>query len=247
MRHPEASDDRDHAALVARQEADWPPAVVRDVAGWRLRATPGVHRRRSTSARPLDPRAGADGLDDALDAAQRWARQHDQPLAVQVTDRQPRLDAALAARGWAADLDSDVMTAPCGALAGPAPGVVEGLDDGWRAVHAAVEQRDDDAATEREVYARLGGRARFLQVPGAAVALAVDSERHVGVFSVATLPGHRGRGHATALLRAAAQGDPGRTAYLQVLSASPAVRLYASLGMVRAHGYRYRVRASALE
>lgn len=211
--------------LREQQLLDWPPAVIEEVHGWRLRSTPGVQRHRSNSALP--PEAGAlDHLDEVLDRCR----------AVQVFDAQEALDAELAGRGWVAEKESDVMA---GVLsAGRTTGVVERFDGAWLDVHREVEQRSDVEATVREVFSRLEGRARFLQVPGKAVALAIDSPSYVGVFSVATVPAERGRGHATALLRAAQL--PGRTAYLQVTATNPAVALYRRLGLERVSGYHYR-------
>lgn len=214
--------------LREQQLADWPPAVIEHVHGWRLRSTPGVRRHRSNSALP--PTVGAlDHLEEVLARG---------PLAVQVFEGQEALDAELARRGWSAEKDSDVMAGHVSP--GPMTGVVERFDAAWLDVHRAVEGRDDVEATVREVFARLGARARYLQVPGKAIALAIDSPAYVGVFSIATLPGERGRGHATALLRAA--GLPGRTTYLQVTATNPAVALYARLGLRRVSGYHYRAR-----
>lgn len=229
----------DLGALDDQQVRDWPPAVVEHLHGWRLRATPGVRRWRSTSALP--PRHGeVDHLDEVLERVAAFAREHNQVLGVHVHDGQDALDAELAARGGRLRMPTDVMTTRAGRLSGPAPGVTVGLDDAWLAVQADVDGRGDLDATVTQVFHRLGGRARHLQVPGSAVVLAVDSPGHVGVFALATRPSARGRGLGTALLRAAAQGDPDRTLYLQVEPTNPAVALYARLGLRRTTGYAYR-------
>ena len=77
------------------------------------------------------------------------------------------------------------------------------------------------------------------------VAAGVGSLGHgwLGVHGMRTLPGHRGQGHASRILRALAQRAQARgvaRAYLQVEEGNaPALRLYASLGFSVAWRYIY--------
>jgi N-acetylglutamate synthase len=76
------------------------------------------------------------------------------------------------------------------------------------------------------------------------VATGVGSLGHgwLGIHGMRTLPTHRGRGHATGILRALALSAGQRgvlRAYLQVEDGNPAIRLYESLGFRLAWRYHY--------
>ncbi|HRA35481.1 MAG TPA: GNAT family N-acetyltransferase, partial [Acidimicrobiales bacterium] len=82
----------------------------------------------------------------------------------------------------------------------------------------------------------------------AGVGFGVLDQRWLGVFGMGTAPTLRGRGVATAVVRAlldraAERGATG--AYLQVQTDNPvAISLYEGLGFRRDHGYHYRVSAT---
>lgn len=167
------------------------------------------------------------------------------PPRVQVSS--PALDDALAARGWAASGDVDVLAGPL--PDGPTPAVVAPLDDAWVSAWWAVDGRGGEA--EREVArAVLEGvehpvaHARVVR-DGAVVGVArgVAQGAWLGVFQVAVLPSHRRLGLARELLRGLwTWGEEQGTtiAYLQVTRENPGRGLYA--GMQVAGSYRYRTR-----
>jgi GNAT superfamily N-acetyltransferase len=136
---------------------------------------------------------------------------------------------------------------------GLAMSVVEGVTPGWLAAWAAIEGRPDAAATRRLVLARIGPPAGFAaaardgEVVG--VGLVVAERGWAGLFCMATRPGDRRRGVATAVAGRAAGWAARRGArqlYLQVEEDNqPALRLYGRLGFRPSHHYHYRVRRAA--
>lgn len=217
----------------------WPAAVeTRTAGGWWLRATPGVERRRSNCAAAVDPsRADLDAIPADL-------------VQVRLDDQ---VDRALAARGWTAESTTEVLAAPPppGPPGPPGGGAVRVAGRAeWARAWGALSARGDVAATEREVLARLGDRARYLLVDAVAAALVVVDPPWAGVYCMVVDPAHRRRGHARALLAAAAEvagaGAPRR--YLQVERDNVAARaLYAGAGFVAVPelAYRYRRRTTS--
>jgi ribosomal protein S18 acetylase RimI-like enzyme len=118
-------------------------------------------------------------------------------------------------------------------------------------VWGPLAARADVDATEREVLARVGDRARYLLVGDVAAALVVVDPPWAGVFCMVVAPDRRREGLARALLGAAtsaAATAPATHLYLQVeADNAPARRLYASAGFsdVPALAYRYRRRIAS--
>jgi GNAT superfamily N-acetyltransferase len=226
--------------LLERVAADaWPALDQVEVDGWRLRASAGV-TRRANSALPL-----SDAL--PVDAVVDFYRSRGLPPVVQVSD--PRTDAALAARGWTADVEVDVLTGPV--PTGPsAAQVLAEPDPSWLDAWWQVDGRGGPAELEvaRRMLARIAapaGCARVVQ-DGQVVAVGrgVVQEGWLGVFSMGVLPSHRRRGLGRQVLQALGTWGAERgatSAYLQVFRGNDVARtLYASAGFATAHAYHYR-------
>ncbi|MHB1820254.1 MAG: GNAT family N-acetyltransferase [Streptosporangiaceae bacterium] len=249
----------------------WPAATALSVDGWLLRHTPGVLRRRSNSVLPplrpsLAPSSAGEPDPPAGPPEQAIARVEEYyaglglPVVVQVTPagRRGDLDAILAGRGYARAAPTVVLTAPAVAVAaGTAthddlPGQVEvtdGLDPEWSLAFAALDDHRDSALVAEAVIGRIAlpvGCARLrIGAEIAGMGLFVGGGRYAGAFCIATAPGHRRRGVASAIMAAGARWAAGRgsqTLYLQVEEANAAARsLYDRLGFAASHGYHYRV------
>lgn len=220
----------------------WPAREQVEVGGWLLRASAGV-TKRANSALPLgDPSSPSAEL---LGAVEDFYDARLLPPRVQVSS--PALDEALAARGWTASGDADVLVGPL--PEGPTSALVTPLDDAWVSAWWAVDGRGGDA--EREVARSMleqvqhpVAHARVLR-DGTVVGVArgVAQGAWLGVFQVAVLTAHRRTGVARDLLRCLwAWGEEQGTtiAYLQVTRDDPGRGLYA--GMQVAASYRYRTR-----
>lgn len=234
--------------------ADWPAAEVRDLDGWRLRFTaPGI-TRRGNSVWP-GAASGPRSLDARIDATLAFYAERGAPARFQLTPvSEPRgLDAALAERGWEEEAAVSIQTAEAAAIREPAvPGVstevADVLNEDWFEV-AGVHSRFGSAQDAyRGFLARIGPRAGFAlaRVEGqpAAAGLGVRSQHWVGVFSMFTLPEHRGRGLGRALVAALASWARRHDAaglYLQVERDNPAaLSLYANASFTERYGYHYR-------
>lgn len=226
--------------LLERVAADaWPALEQVEVEGWRLRASAGV-TRRANSALPL-----SDAL--PVDAVVGFYRSRGLPPVVQVSD--PRTDAALAARGWRADVEVEVLAGPVPAGSSTAD-VLEAPDEAWLDAWWAVDGRGgpDQLHVARRMLAKIASPAGYARVVADGRTLAVGrgvvQEGQLGVFSMGVQPGHRRRGLGRQVLSAlgswgAAHGA--KSAYLQVLQGNEAARaLYASAGFAGAHRYHYR-------
>lgn len=244
----------DDAAQVERAAAAaWPAGRTETVAGWLLRHTPGVPRRRSNSALPPAPELHPERTLDAVEAFYRTAGL---AAVVQVSpaERHATLDAALAARGYRVAAPTLVLTGPVAtvaAAADPAAAVVvEAAAAGaWLAAYRALGGPADGAAVAERVLARVPSPAGFarLAVAGRAVAIGlfVATGPWAGVFCMATDPTYRRRGMALAVLGAGARWAAARGCaglYLQVERDNDAARhLYARAGFTRSHSYHYRI------
>jgi N-acetylglutamate synthase len=244
-----------------RALAAWPAATVEDLDGWKLRYTAGV-TRRANSVWPGGLHGGIP-LDERIDRVERFYDGRGAPAIFQLAPLPGAagLDAALARRGYRIDAPVWVQTAPLDALAArSAPGggeaarslaiaVQRAPDAAW--LHVAVDRgRFRDA---RDVFTallgRIGDRARYATALAGddpvAIALGVVDPPYVGLFNMVTLPEHRRRGAARALLGALARDAltaGASEAYLQVEQDNVgALALYGSAGFSTRYGYHYRV------
>jgi len=114
------------------------------------------------------------------------------------------------------------------------------LEPGEYSLHASVGAAGFGAPPELfeamvtpKVLARRGVRAYIGTVDGAAVttAVGVTNRDHVGVFSVATPPEHRGRGYGAAVTaRAVLDGFSDGAAYAHLQSSAAGLSVYERLG-----------------
>lgn len=236
--------------------------------GWWLKVADLPFRRCNAVLPPvgagLDPAAGR-----VLDAVERWYAERGRRVVVQISSVDPgaeALDALLARRGYEVEAPVHVLTCSfdggrdAGAARAPDPGlrvvVREGIDEA-SARHYAAAHGGDGAARERtEAYGRMMqvlagaalGVAASVDGQPAGVGFGVLDQGWLGIFGMGTAPALRGRGVATAVVRAlvAAAVERGATgAYLQVETDNPvAISLYEGLGFRRDHGYHYRVSAT---
>jgi len=237
----------------------WPAAEVRELGPWRLRFMHGVTRRaNSVWAGPGEPPGG---LDAGIALAQAFYAERSLPPLFQI---QPLLaaplDAALAARGYAACEPSSVRVADAVAIArlDPPAGIRAACDpelsEPWFEVSGRRGRfRADEQPAYRGLLERVAGRAGFAhaRLDGAdigAVGLAVVSGTSAGIFSMLTLPAFRRRGLARAVLGALARFALERGArqlYLQVERDNrPALTLYEAAGFAESHTYHYRSRGA---
>ena len=189
------------------------------------------------------------------------------PAVVQVTPaaRRGDLDALLAGRGYARAAPTLVLTAPAAQVAGGVaaggasaagdrPGPVEVTDHPdpeWSRAFADLDDHQDSALVADVVIGRIAlpaGYARLrLGAEIAGVGLFVGGGRYTGAFCIATAPGYRRRGVASAIMAAGARWAAERgsqTLYLQVDEGNAAARgLYDRLGFTTSHGYHFRVAA----
>ncbi|HEV2371511.1 MAG TPA: GNAT family N-acetyltransferase [Streptosporangiaceae bacterium] len=118
----------------------------------------------------------------------------------------------------------------------------------WLEVWHTAYDGEDDSRGEWDMLGRVAGQCAYAcAVDGGnavAVCRAVADQGWTGVFSMATLPLARGKGAATAVLKALAEWADGHGAdrmYLQVEPGNAAaVRLYGQAGFAEVCAYHYR-------
>lgn len=241
------------ASLVREVErrafAAWPAEVVREDAGWLLRHTPGVRRRRSNSAVP----PVSEEADTSIDEVEAFYRERDRPPMVQLSGvAHRRLDALLAGRGYRLDAPTSVLTARTAdvvAATRPAPVELAERPDGWLETFAELDEHTDSATVGAKVLSRVAAPAAFVRVTrdgrDAGMGLFAADAGWAGVFSMATRPYLRGQGIATAILGAGARwaAEHGLSRlYLQVEDDNEAaIGLYTRAGFSRSYGYHYRI------
>jgi ribosomal protein S18 acetylase RimI-like enzyme len=241
------------AARVERSAAAaWPAGRTETVAGWLLRHTPGVPRRRSNSALPP---AADRHPERTLDAVEAFYLAAGLPVTVQVSPAEQHgvLDAALVARGYRHEAPTLVLTAPAGVVAARTavgPVAIDGVASAeWLAAYQALNGPADTSAVAERVLARVPSPAAFARVTvdgrDVAIGLFVAADGWAGVFCMATDPGYRRRGLALGVLGAGARWAAARGCaglYLQVEDDNIAARdLYARAGFTHSHSYHYRV------
>jgi ribosomal protein S18 acetylase RimI-like enzyme len=253
---PPAPPRRASLTAVARLEAlcadAWPAVVDRPLGDWRLRAAGGYTGRANGALAIGDPGMPVPA---ALEVATAFARAHGIPARVQVPVGSP-WDRAVAAQGWQLDTghragaEVAVLVAPLqdddpdprvelperpsdewwrlgpGASGGPTPAQRHVLDPGGHPRTAFALLRDPDGTPVGQVRATV-----------------VQDHLHLSWLEV--VPAARRQGLATALLSSVAawgRGHGARFAVLQVaLHNEPARALYARLGYLEHHRYRYLV------
>jgi N-acetylglutamate synthase len=238
--------------------SSWPAAEVRDLDGWRLRFTGGV-TRRANSVFTNDGR-GTAPLDDRIGAVENFYRERGEPARFQLSPlaRPAELDAELAARGYAVEAPTAIEVAETRAAARSAEGstavrIEPRLFDDWFEISGRRGRFSDTQDVYRGLLERLGGRALYALAldsnEPAAVGLLVIDAGWAGIFSMLTLPSHRGRGLARALVGAMARQALVRGVerlYLQVERDNRAARrLYAASGFSERYRYHYRLCAQA--
>ncbi|MEV7013210.1 GNAT family N-acetyltransferase [Streptosporangium sp. NPDC051022] len=237
-----------------RAAAAWPASITEECGGWLLRHSPGVGRQRCNSALPPVPYVGG------VERVERFYGERDMPTRIQVSPAEyhGELDASLASRGYRRTGETSVLTAATEDVAAAASvraaaSVQVGLTGTpgpWLGVFAELDGHDDSAAVGEEVLSRIASPAAFLSVVldgrPRGMGLFVAERGWAGVFCMATAPGERRRGVATAVLGAGARWarDQGAARlYLQVeRDNEAAVRLYTRAGFTHSHTYHYRIR-----
>ncbi|MDN3352828.1 GNAT family N-acetyltransferase [Actinomadura sp. DC4] len=232
-------------AIERRAFAAWPAGSVREEAGWLLRHTPGVGRRRSNSAVPVS--------EASIEHLEAFYRSRGRPAMVQLGGpAHAELDARLADRGYVVDAPTSVLTASTAdVVAATREGSAELRERAdWLTTFAELDEHTDSALIGEKVISRIAAPAGFISATrdgrAAGMGLFAADSGWAGVFAMATRPECRGRGVATEVLGAGARWALAQGAtrlYLQVEDGNaPAGALYGRAGFVRSHGYHYRIR-----
>lgn len=231
-----------------RAFAAWPAGTLREEAGWLLRHTPAVRRRRSNSAVP-PPVWEPDGTVGHVEA---FYRERGRPAMVQLGPEHRELDALLAARGYRLDAPTSVLTARTDDVVAATPDVPVELaerPDDWLSTFAELDEHTDSARVGEAVISRIAAPVAFARVRrdgrDAGMGLFAADTGWAGVFAMATRPDLRGQGIATGVLGAGARWAVRQGAsrmYLQVEEGDhAALAVYDRAGFSRSHGYHYRV------
>ena len=213
----------EHAAALA-----WPGAEHEWVGGWLLRFGHGS-TRRANSAVPLDVSAGAVG--ELID----WYAARGLPPLVAAPDRLFRVPPEVATDGENLVMTGELRHSAGGVSIASAP------DEDWLRLYRREVPVDVlTAVIDGEVaFAEVGGAA----VGRAAVTMAPDGTRWVGLSAVHVVEEARRRGLARELCAALLAWGGGRgatRAYVQVLVGNvAAMRLYESMGFTVHHRTRY--------
>jgi GNAT superfamily N-acetyltransferase len=229
----------------------WPALQTLVHEGWILRFSHG-HTKRANSANALWPSTLP--LDARIAHVEALYRQRRLAPTFRITPlAEPGLDAALAARGYAALDPTLVLEAPIEALAARAAdgvSLAERAETSWvDGFCAATNTGPATRGVLAEMLAAVVPPARFARTrdpSGADLAfgMGVAEGGSMGLFEMLTLPAARRQGLAertiAALARWAAAAGV-RRAYLQVVADNaPARALYAKLGFSEVYAYGYR-------
>jgi ribosomal protein S18 acetylase RimI-like enzyme len=225
----------------------WPAAEESHVGGWIHRYGDGFSRRLNSVT--VMPGADVGRVGSRAAGARDWLERRGVPAAIRVlTATPPQLDAELAALGYTREGVTVVMTGglPLGGSgirhsAHPDP---EWLDaqQRWSPIPAATAPGWLRVLERIEAPATFATR-RFADA-ARAVGIGVVRRNRLVILEVATDPGHRRRGHASALVTGLgdwAAGHKATGALLQVVAENDAaIGLYQGLGFVEAYRYWYR-------
>ena len=164
------------------------------------------------------------------------------------------LDAVLADRGYEVDTPVEVQAAPLEevldrtAFASAAVDVASTPDEGWLFLWTELFRRGDPVVTRERVLDRIAPATGFALLERGddpvAVGFGVVERGWMGIFGMATVPGARRGGAATAVLNALAgwaEGLEAKDCYLQVEAGNaPALGLYERSGFRTLYRYHYR-------
>lgn len=215
--------------------------------GWVLQASDG-HSGRVNAAWPLQ-------LDDEIpfdaqiDEIEGWYRAKGRPAWFRVVEQAaPELCQALAARGYAPDTPTLVMTGAVGGRsADPDVSIERDPSDDFFAPMREATPDAGEYAERRDVVSRTPRPRGFgmLRLDGrpAAVGASVVTGSLALIFIMRTAPWAQRRGLARRVLRTLltfAEAHGAESAYLQVEAANAAaIALYESEGFVTAYRYTY--------
>ncbi|MEU7040347.1 GNAT family N-acetyltransferase [Streptomyces varsoviensis] len=227
----------------------WPPVESERLGGWQLRAAAGF-TRRANSVLPLgDPGVP---LDAALSHVTQWYATRGLPPYIQVSEGTlgagRRLTAALAERGWHAEVAALIRIGALAPLADTgadlsAVALTRTPGEDWLRRYGRAARRGPEA-----IRVLCGGPSVwFATVPGepgeapAAIGRCVVDGRWAGFTAVEVDPGRRRRGLASLVLAALADkalGEGASAAYLEVEEENEGAHaLYDRLGFVTHHRY----------
>lgn len=235
------------ATLDAVLAATWPAAETCACGPFTLRRSPGGGSRVSAATFDADGLPEPVQIDAAVAAMARWG----QVPRFRIRDGQARLDALLAARGFARHDPTLILAAPIAALPGPPPRLsafalwppLAMADEIWRdggigADRRAVMDRVRDPKTA--ILGRIGDR------PGGAAFVAVHGSVAM-MHALEIRPQVRRQGLARRMVAGAIDWAraTGCTAFsvAVTLANAPARALYTGLGMQPCAGYHYRAGA----
>lgn len=221
----------------------WPAAETRRVGAWLARRGEGGGRRVSCAT------AEAEGAAEDVEAVEATMRGWGQTPLVMVRAGEAALDAALAARGWAAADPTLMLAGETAALAeGPRP--EEAIDcEAPLACMATLWEEEGVGPGRRAVMERAAGPKTWLlgrrgQTLGATAFVGLHGEV-VMIHGLAVAGAVRRRGLGALMTRAAASWGAERGATTLALAVTeanaPARALYGRLGMREAARYHYRV------
>jgi N-acetylglutamate synthase len=251
--------DRDPRLIEELAENAWPALVVQVVDGWRVRVTPKVKARRSSSVLPL---AGRDavGLEERLTLVDEFYARWGEPVRYQLSPgaHPADLDSILEGRGFDVEAPVHVQTAPIdGVLAvddgGHDVDVHEDPSGPWLSTYTDLYRRGDAESIRRTIFGRIGPPVGYallrIDDTPAAVGMGVLERGWLGIFSMGTQEEFRRQGAAAAVLKALAtwaQSHGATNAYLQVEAQNASAhRLYARAGFQTLYEYHYRLRPVA--